>query len=119
MSSRCCSLRRLRFLKAKAESSSSVLVTQRPLWRWLWLVQALLLLHQKALLQLLGVNWERGTARGKLKSNNKPLEKLKSKCSTSTAYAPRQESPALFLRLGILGVKPSLSVLKIQMILPE
>ena len=114
MGTRCCSLRRLHFLKAKAESSSSVLATHRPLWRRLWLVQTLLHLHQKSLLQLVGADWERGTARGKLKSNDERLEKLKSKCSTFTAYAPRQDSLALFLGLGILGVKPSLSVLKIE-----
>lgn len=65
-------------------------------------------------LQLVGAEWERGTARGKLRSNNEPLEWLKSKCSTSTAYAPWQDRLALFRELGILGVKPPLSVLKIE-----
>jgi len=85
MGTRCCSFNRLRFLKVKTENSSSVLATHRPLQR---LVQPLLHLHQKILLQLVNVDWERDAARGKLKSNDEPLERLKSKCSAFIAYAP-------------------------------
>lgn len=49
-----------------------------------------------------------------MKDNNEPLEQLKSKCLTFTGFALLQDSLTLFLGVGILSVKPSLSVLKIQ-----
>lgn len=56
-----CSPRTYHFLNAKAESSSSVWATHKLLQRLLWLVRTLMCLHQKCLLQFVGMAWERGT----------------------------------------------------------
>lgn len=73
----CCGLRRFHFLKAEAESSSSILATNRRLQRRLWLVQTLLHLHRKSLCNLLVQNGREAQQEASCGATTNPWNGLK------------------------------------------